>query len=186
MDAYFHAYFPVNIFLDLPSLAWKVLVTHISTLLYLKNELKCWQCSFIFNTILKYIFNIFSYIHFHFNIIFLSALSFCCTHFQYLPRCTLLSLILSLQQCWVALCPSHLETALPSLLMSLHFGRSGRKARERNIISTTSADSSFHLKPSSNTDMGLYKRAGIWRKWSNKWISTLTISLHYLQASFPN
>lgn len=70
--------------------------------------------------------------------------------------------------------------------MSLHFGRRGRKARERNTISSTSADSSSLLNSSSNTHMGPYKRAGIGRKWWNKWISTLTISLHYLQASFHN
>lgn len=50
--------------------------------------------------------------------------------FSWFLSLSLSSLSLSLQECWVALCPSHLETALPSLLMSLHFGRRGEKARE--------------------------------------------------------
>lgn len=81
---------------------------------------------------------------------------------------------------------SHSETAHPSLLMNLYSGRGGRKARERNSNFTTLADSSSLLKPSSNTHMGLHKRAGIGRKWWNKWISTLLISPHYLQVSFHN
>lgn len=70
--------------------------------------------------------------------------------------------------------------------MSLHFGRRDRKARERHTISTTLADSSSLLNSSSNTHMGPAERAGIGRKWWNKWISTLSISFHYLQAWFHN
>lgn len=70
--------------------------------------------------------------------------------------------------------------------MSLHFGRRDRKARERHTISTTLADSSSLLNSSPNTHMGPDERAGIGRKWWNKWISTLSISFHYLQAWFHN
>lgn len=98
------------------------------------------------------------------------------------------------QQCrslylwWVALCPSHLETSLPPLIMSCLFFwlKRAEKPRKRNDASTTPADSSSLFKPPSNTHMGVFKRVGIARKWWNKWISTLPISLHYPQVSFHN
>lgn len=64
-------------------------------------------------------------------------------------------------QCRAALCPSWLAAALPSLLMSLRFGRRGRKAREANAASTTSADSSCLSKRSPNAHVGRRERPGI-------------------------